>query len=121
MGAIGGETRKQDPRNRAGSGLSGCRGPAFKVTVRVLLLRSVAALLVAICSAVAAVIMWRPIGLNFMYVNSGDCVEGCYFTPQPIDGWLEPVTIAVILSLAPCVFLGGVAIVQSLKTRPKPT
>ena len=91
-----------------------------KVSARWLLLRSGAALIVAISSGVAALIMWRPIGLNFMYVNSGDCVGGCYFTPRPIDGWLETVTIAVILSLVLCVLPGSVAIVRSLTTRPKP-
>ena len=90
-----------------------------KVRLRWLLLRSLGALLVAVLSGITAVSMLRPNPFLFMYVNSGQCVEGCYYTPQPIGGWLRTVTIAVILSGLICVVLGGVAVVRSLRIRRK--
>ena len=90
-----------------------------KVRLRWLLVRSLGALLVAICSGITAVNMLRSIAFLFMYVNSGDCVEGCYYTPQPLDGWSGTVTIAVILSSVLCVVLGGVAVVRRLRIRSK--
>src|SRR5712692_542280 len=84
------------------------------VRIRWLLLRSLGALLVAVWSGVTAVNMLRPNPFLFMYVNSGECVEGCFYTPQPIGGWLGTVTIALILSGLLCVVLGGVAVVRSL-------
>jgi hypothetical protein len=85
-----------------------------KVRIRWLLLRSLGALLVAVWSGVTAVNMLRPSPFLFMYVNSGWCVGGCYYTPQPIGGWLGTVTIAVILSGLFCVVFGSLAVVRSL-------
>jgi hypothetical protein len=88
-----------------------------KVRLRWLLLRSLGALFVAVWSGVTAVNMLRPNPFLFMYVNSGLCVEGCYYTPQPIGGWLGTVTIAVIVSGLLCVVLGVVAGVRLLGIR----
>lgn len=85
-----------------------------RVRIRWLLLRSLGALLVAVWSGVTAVNMLRPNPFLFMYVNSGQCVEGCFYTPQPIGGWLGTVSIALILSGLLCVMLGAVAVVRSL-------
>lgn len=90
------------------------------VRIRWLLFRTLGALLLTICSGITVVTMLRPTVFQFMYVNSGECVEGCYYIPQPIGGWLDTAAIALILSGLVCVLLGGVAIVRSLGA-PKQT
>jgi hypothetical protein len=84
-----------------------------KVRLRWLVLRSLGALLVAVCSGVTLVNVAQHL-LDFYYVNSAECVEGCYYMPQPIGGWLGTVAIAVILSVLLCLVLAGVAIARSL-------
>jgi hypothetical protein len=89
------------------------------VRLRWLGLRSLVALLVAVCSGVTLVNV-APHLLDFYYVNSAECVEGCYFLPEPIGGWLGTAAIAVIVSVLLSVVLGGVAIARSLpRIRPK--
>jgi hypothetical protein len=83
-----------------------------RVRLRWLLLRALGALIVAVCSAVTFVNV-VPHDFPFSYVNSAECVEGCFYTPQPIGGWLGTVTIAVVLSGLLCVVLGTLALVRS--------
>ncbi len=93
-----------------------------KVRLRWLGLRSLGALLVAVFSAVTLVNVVPAHELEyFYYVNSGVCVEGCPYIPQPIDGWFGAVAIALIVSVLLCVVLGGVAVARSLpRIRRKP-
>jgi hypothetical protein len=67
----------------------------WKVRLRWLVLRSLGALLLAVCSGVTLVNVAQHL-LDFYYVNSAECVEGCYYMPRPIGGWLGTVAIAVI-------------------------
>lgn len=86
----------------------------LKVRVRWLVLRSLGALVMAVCSAVTLVNVVPHNVLDFNYVNSGACVEGCFYIPKPIDGWFGTVAIALIVSVLICVVLGSVAIARSL-------
>jgi len=83
-----------------------------KVRVRWLTVRSLVALVLAVCSAVSVVNVLPHNALDFAYVNSGVCVEGCFYIPQPIDGWFGTVTIALIVSLLLSAGLAGVAIAR---------
>jgi len=86
-----------------------------KVRLRWLGLRSLGALLVSVCSGVTLVNVVPAHELEyFYYVNSAECVQGCFYIPQPIGGWFGTVAIAVIVSVLLCVVLGGVAIARSL-------
>jgi hypothetical protein len=86
-----------------------------KVRLRWLGLRSLGALLVAFFSGVTLVNVVPAHELEyFSYVNSGLCVEGCFYIPQPIGGSFGTVAIAVIVSVLVCVVLGVVAIARSL-------
>jgi hypothetical protein len=86
-----------------------------KVRRRWLALRFLGALFVAVCSVVTLVNVVPAHELeNFYYVNSAECVEGCFYIPEPIGGWFRTVAVAVIVSVLLCVALGGVALARSL-------
>jgi len=86
-----------------------------KVRLRWLGLRSLGALILAVCSGITLANVLPAHELDYYYyVNSAECVEGCWYIPQPIGGWFETVAIAVIVSTLLCVVLGGVAIARSL-------
>jgi hypothetical protein len=91
------------------------------VRLRWLVLRSLGALILAVCSGVTLVNVVPAHELEyFYYVNSGACVQGCWYIPEPIGGWFGTVAIAVIVSVLLCVALGAVTIARSLpRTRPK--
>jgi hypothetical protein len=83
-----------------------------KVRLRWLGLRSLGALLVAICSGITLVNAVPHNFFDFYYVNSAECVGGCYYIPQPIGGWTGTVVIAVIVSVLLCQVLGIVTIAR---------
>ena len=85
-----------------------------KVRVRWLLFRALIALTVAVYSAVTFANVAPSVFFKFMYVNSTDCVGGCYFTPDPVGGWLLVVAIATIVSAFCCAGLLLVAVVRVL-------
>jgi hypothetical protein len=85
----------------------------MKVRVRWVLLRALVALAIAACSAVAAANVLPHNALSFAYMNSGPCVEGCFYIPQPIDGWFLAVLIAMIVSFLLSAGLAAVAIARS--------
>jgi hypothetical protein len=86
----------------------------LKVRLRWLLVRALTTLLLTVCTAVTLVKVLPHNALNFFYVNSTECVEGCFYIPQPINGWLDTVAIAFIVGLLLCVLLGVVAVARSL-------
>lgn len=65
-----------------------------KVRVRWLFPRALVALIVAIYSGVTFANAAPSVFFKFMYVNSTDCVGGCYFTPDPLGAWLSLLAIA---------------------------
>jgi hypothetical protein len=91
----------------------------MKVRVRWIAFRSLVALVMAICSAVSLVNVLPHNALEFDYVNSGVCVEGCFYIPQPIDGWFDTVAIALLVSLLLSAGLAAAAFARSLpRTTP---
>jgi hypothetical protein len=86
----------------------------LKVRLRWLVVRALSAVLVTVCTGVTLVNVVPHDALNFYYVNSTECVEGCFYIPQPINGWFDIVAVAFIVGLLLCVVLGGVAMARSL-------
>jgi hypothetical protein len=86
----------------------------LRVRLRWLVVRSLSTLLVTVCTGVTLLNVVPHDALNFFYVNSTQCVEGCFYIPQPINEWFDTVAVAFIVGLLLCVVLGGVAVARSL-------